>query len=47
MLHQALEYPKARREDAKGVLDHPSSVTDPVVEDPLLDVQTVSGIGVN
>ena len=45
MLHQVLEYPKVRCKDAKGALDHPSSPA--VFEDPLLDVQTVSGIGLH
>ena len=45
LLQRALENPKASCQDPKGVLYRSSSPADPIVEDPLLQVHTVAGVG--
>ena len=45
LLQWALENPKARRQDPEGILHHSSSAPNPIVEDHLLPVHIVAGVG--
>ena len=42
---QYLENPKTRHQVPEGILDHSSYPPDPIVEDHLLQVHTVAGVG--